>query len=645
MRKGKVRLAVYCVLFLAGLFVVLGGPAGIYLRRVNERMVQENMASPLEPVINRPMAVRFDPSYYYHGQRPKELAEELSERWSDAGVNLVFFRAYDPRFGAFYKTDYSYLPMGEYGQFDLLKAVLKACHDRQIEVFAWFPLLNLKEAWEKNPAWRAKTRNGDDHSETGLEFPLCARHPEARQWWQGLLEDFLGRYPRIDGVDLGEPVISWRRDAACFCERCRDALALAEDESGRDIARAEALTGVLRESVALIHKLRKPACITTIQTADASGKLLDPVQLRKITGFDLRAVTNGPAESTPDILCPEFIWQEHKSRYPTTNAFSPDWTEQAVRKFLGWIDTPAQIIAHVEITDFENAPVGKMELRTAIRAALRGGAEGIDVYSSNQLDEKNGWSVLRSFQNATPVKRCLVLYDENGGLNDAVQTGELLRHFHVDVSLRTVQTYTAGIIDQFDNVFYVGADESEGPLPADFLEDIKDTRARICWLGFNIGQLLGDPGISSRLGLEFVEVREGQFNSVLYKDTVLPKEDPWTNIVRITNEDRCRTMAMACSETEQAPFAVRSGRRFWFFADVPSAFAIEGGRALVFADLLHEILNEDHKPQQLAMVRIEDVHPLTDPSALNRIARLFDKANDPFQVATVPIFAYHEKNA
>jgi uncharacterized protein YdaL len=623
------------------------GAAWILLWQVKRGSSRYMNYPSLLPAIAHPVSIRFDPSFYYdRRQRPKSLAENLARNWSAAGVNLVFYRAYDPRYGAFYRTNYQYNHMGDYGKYDLLKLVIKECHLRQIKVFAWFPVLNHAGAWQKKPQWRAKTSEGQDYSATGLRYPLCARNGEVRSWWYGFISDFLEHYPKIDGIDLGEPIVSWNEGDACHCIHCQKALKQCSTTLGATEIRAQALTEILGESTALVHKAGKKVSITTVQTAIESGKLLPPKEFMKMTGFDLLSVLHSEDNQAPDIICPEFLWQSFKSSAGNESAasiFTPEWTEKAVRQFLNWIDTPVEVITHVELTDFPDIKVNDIDLKAALCAAIKGGATGIDVYSSNELDKKEAWSALLAIKNVSMKKQCLVLYDKNGGLNDAIQVGELLRHFNTNISLRPLEEYTAGTIKKYDAVFYVGV-VSNAAIPAEFLKDLRYGLTTVCWLGFNIETLLSNEELSNILGMEFIGLKEKHYNTVLYKNCELAKNDPWINVVSAFDDKKCDVLATAIDGKSSVPYVVRSGRNFWYFADVPTSYAVEGGRFLVFADLLHDILNENHISQNLAMVRIEDVNPLSDPKELREIASFLHGRNVPFHIALVPFYVFPEKN-
>lgn len=630
-----------------GIFLLTGGPS-----RVRHWLAFRN-GSPyihypsLEPELRRTVAVRFDPSFYYKGQRPEKLAAELAERWGAAGVNLVYFRAYDPRYGAFYRTHYDSNTVGEYGRYDLLGEAISACHAKGIRVFAWLPVLNHAGAWDAHPDWRSVAADGKPYKDKGLEFPLCARKPEVRSWWKGFVADLLTHYPALDGIDFAEPVVSWDEGKACFCDACRAAAAQSKSMSPAAI-RSAPMTELLAAGIRLVHEAQKTAGITTLSPAYADGNVLTAAEYARLTGFDLDALLRSDDAGRPDILCPEFIWQEMKDRHePGTKAgrFTPQWTRDAVRQWLRRLNDPIEVVAHVEATDFNKERVGPEKLAASIQAAIEGGAQGIDIYSTHLIDEKKAWSRVADACRTNPIKRCLVLHDASSDGSDAIQTGELLRHFNVDVTVQSMAAYTTGSMARFDNVFYVGTD-SEASIPETFLNDLaRSTETAVCWLGFNINEALDRPELSKKLGLEHVATVEKPYGLVTYKGQTLKREDPWATIVNIFDPTRARMLASLNQNGEaDAPYAVRCGRNFWYFADVPTSYAVEGGRYLVFGDLLHEIVNENHATRHLAMVRIEDVHPLADPGSLRMIADFLHSQKVPFQIALTPHYVYPEMN-
>lgn len=644
MKNFKKRIILYGVGFC---FILVGIYIGINLgeRIVTKTEIERYARYPsLKPQMKKTIAVRFDPSFYYKGKRPSKLAEELAQRWKENEVNMVFYRAYDPSYGAFYKTNYQHNKEGEFGKYDLLKHILRECRRRQIRVWAWFPVLNHQGAWEAHPEWREKTKGGEDYSASGLRFPLCSRKKEVQKWWYGFLGDFLKRYPGIEGIDLAEPVVSWEEGKACYCEDCREAYAEGKRDEASQI-RSRPLTHLLTQSASLIHRVGKKVSMTFVLGAYPQGRIFALEEMKDLTGFDLSAVLSTAKRGQPDMICPEILWQEWKSRNvqePQT-PFSPQWTERAYQEFIEKIDVPVDVLAHLEITDFPEVPVSSSDMESSLKSAMNAGAWGVDIYSSHQLDKKKAWSVLSRFKNMVKEKRCLVLYDPQSDQADAVQTGELLRHFKTNVSLLSVKEYSKGLIDNYENVFYVGTDGTS-EIPPDLVEDVLSLKTRFCWMGFNIDSLLSYKPVSRKLGLQYIQSMKNPDSQIIYKGMVLPKEDPWLNMVKITNKSRCRVLAWARQDQNKVPYAVQSGQRFWYFADIPSSYAVEGGRFLVFADILHEILNEDHRENHQALVRIEDVHPLSNPETLKNIADYFHRKKIPFQVSFFPVYIHPEQN-
>jgi len=639
--RKKISFVVLIVLILVGGF--FGIKYGNKWRLYRDVRHYINTSS-LKPTLQRTRAVRFDPSFYYTGRRASELAKDLADRWQEAGINLVFFRAYDPSYGAFYKTDYLYNKEGEFGQYDLLKHVLNTCKKKNIKVFAWLPVMNHGGAWEANPEWREINSQGEEYTTVGLEYPLCARNLEARSWWQGFVQDLLQNYPGLSGIDLAEPVVSWKEGEACYCKICREAEAKGE-ESPEDV-RAQPLTSLLHQSFKQVHQVNRKACLTFVASASLSGRLLTWDEIKQQTGLDLTSLFHTSRPLQPDFICPEFIWQEWKSRFDEEGlVFSPEWAASAFEEFIRNLDSPVKVIPHLEITDFPGVTVSSNQLAASIQKILEAGASGFDIYSSSQLDKKQAWEVLKDVDRWFKTKSCLVLYDPTSNRNDAIQTGEMLRHFKTRVELKSLDQYQPGLMKKYDNVFYVGG-EAEVVIPESMIRDIEKLHTTFCWLGFNVKQLLSDPSVSQKLGIKFKQSVRDVFVGVKYKQKFLAKNDPWTQEVKITNPLKCRVLATAYNgdQSEKTPYAVRSSRNFWLFADLPSAYAVEGGRFLVFADLLHDILNEDHVSKNQAMVRIEDVHPLTEPQSLKKIANFLHHQKVPFHVALSPFYVNPEEN-
>jgi len=336
-------------------------------------------------------AVRFDAGYYYgRGLSARQLAENLTRSWSEQGVNLVYFYAYNRVYGARYHTRYAGNTMEDYGRQDLLGHMLKEAHRHGIKVIAWLNGVQHKQMWEAHPEWRQKTQDGADYKPDRDSYFLCVRNPEVMKWWLGLVDDLLTRYPDLDGIDLAEFQIDLWGDNACYCEHCRGQFAEGHPDEAmpgdewREF-RADGLTRLLLASSRLAQSYGKESHITTVFTAGRDGNLMSDEKVRDAIGFDLEGVLAGP--SRPDVIQAELIWQQWAAIYRDGGTFTAEWTRDAVREAKRMVAGRARFIAHVEVTDFGRGGLDGASLARTIAAAVEARPDGIDVYDSYQLEK------------------------------------------------------------------------------------------------------------------------------------------------------------------------------------------------------------------------------------------------------------------
>ncbi len=340
--------------------------------------------------------MRFDASYYYgRGLGARDLAAELAQSWSSQGINLVYYYAYNRVYGARYRTRYAGNVMEDYGRQDLLRHVLRECHQRNIKVIAWIQGVQHKQIWESHPDWREKNADGSDYKPGGDSYFLCVRKPEVMQWWLGLVDELLKNYPDLDGIDLAEFQLDLWGDHACFCDDCREQYRQAHAKPaapGDDWRRfrADGLTRVLLATSRLAHSYGKEVHVTTVLTARRDGKLMTSAQVRDAIGFDIEALL--ASRDRPEVLQAELIWQQWAATYSDRNTFTPEWTTSAVRQAKQMLRGRAQLIAHVEVTDFGAGGLDGPRLARTIASAAEAAPLGIDIYDAHLLAQTEGAS-------------------------------------------------------------------------------------------------------------------------------------------------------------------------------------------------------------------------------------------------------------
>ncbi len=238
-------------------------------------------------------------------------------------------------------------------------------------------------------------------------------------------------------------------------------------------------------------------------------------------------------------------------------------------------------------------------------------------------------------------KRVLVVYSGDG---KAAYTAQwvvpallnLLGHFECSATVVPASAYRAGQVGASDATIYLGLGAT-GDLPAALFADIYDSDKPICWLGGDIDQL-GSRFSLGRYGFRVdPPTAASQFPRVLYQAQVLKRPRAPLSRITATNRVSCQVLATVEGGPASLPYAVRSGR-FWYFADIPLLETDQSGSYLVLADQLHEILDQRHSARRTALIVISDVSAQTDPSALRGLVGYLQGEKLPYAIAVTPEF-------
>lgn len=285
-------------------------------------------------------------------------------------------------------------------------------------------------------------------------------------------------------------------------------------------------------------------------------------------------------------------------------------------------------------------------------------------------------------QMASPVQaqtstapRTLILYDapqglyQKFGLATSILLRNLLGHFKTSsIVMQPVDKYTAGTLANYDVAFYVGT-IYDNPLPAAFLADVNAnvksaTPKTLVWFKYNIWEIAWNTAnydFSASTGITFTGLKgfnsppsntnqkPGFYDTVLYKGQSLVKYYAYDNatgtaaadpdigatalaapaqaLVNVTNGGNTGAPAL--------PYVVKSNK-FWYFADSPFSYIGPRDRYLVFADLLHDIMEQNHATQHIGLVRLEDVGADVESGSMKKLTDYMYSRSIPFAIATIP---------
>ncbi len=224
-------------------------------------------------------------------------------------------------------------------------------------------------------------------------------------------------------------------------------------------------------------------------------------------------------------------------------------------------------------------------------------------------------------------------------VGDGRQLAALLGHFDVTSTVIGVDDYAPRSLLSYDHVFYIGFN-ARNTVPSKFLDDVLSASVPIVWIHTGFAEFSARYDLATRYGFSVSHIDSiGGFSTIEHGADRFSKEEPNLNIVTIANRKLVDVLATAYAEKSKrrVPYIVRS-RNLIYVADSPFASAGPGDRYILFADMLHDILGEEHEGSHSAIIRIEDVNPLENPDRLRDVADVLSSQGIPFLVGVSPFY-------
>jgi uncharacterized protein YdaL len=244
-------------------------------------------------------------------------------------------------------------------------------------------------------------------------------------------------------------------------------------------------------------------------------------------------------------------------------------------------------------------------------------------------------------------RRTLVLFDSTGPFaptaeEQAIKAANLISRFG-PWDARPVTRYTDGLLDGYTGLLYVGSLYDE-PLPEAFMADVLETTKPVLWIQSNIWQLaqyqFAATGTywANTTGWEWLGYDFGSFSEVVYKGTSFTRNPLSGGVMGIDVMDASKARVLGEVRRDDGttrPWAVKSGN-FTYLADMPFAYVSESDRYVAFADVLYEVFAPNVRTRHRAIVRIEDITPLSRPAELRAIADALAAEGVPFAFLVIP---------
>lgn len=227
----------------------------------------------------------------------------------------------------------------------------------------------------------------------------------------------------------------------------------------------------------------------------------------------------------------------------------------------------------------------------------------------------------------------------NIAMGDGRQLATLLGHFNTSTDIIGADEYKHNQLNNYDFIFYIGF-HHKVKVPHIFSNDLLHTKKTIIWLNTGFKEFSEKQEVRQKLGFYVSELdTSSNFDYVKFFDKTFTKGEPNLNRIKIVDLKKVNIIATAYSSSRkiESPYIIKSDN-FYYVGDSPFASATESDRYLLFADMLHDILGEQHEHSYSAILRIEDIGPLDDPGKLRDIADFLADRGIPFLFSVYPIY-------
>lgn len=227
----------------------------------------------------------------------------------------------------------------------------------------------------------------------------------------------------------------------------------------------------------------------------------------------------------------------------------------------------------------------------------------------------------------------------NFAMGDARQLGALLGHFNTETTIKGVNDYKSKELNNYDYTFYIGF-YVKNSVPQRFLDDVIKTDKPVIWLNTGMIEFSKSYNLKSKYGFSVSRIDSlSEFDIVRSNKKSFTKGETKNNIIDISDRKKVEVLATATSTKKrlETPYIIRS-QNLLYFADCPFSYANETDRYLLFADMLHDILHEEHETSHSAILRIEDINPTDSPDKIRDVVDVLSERGIPFLIGVIPFY-------
>lgn len=227
------------------------------------------------------------------------------------------------------------------------------------------------------------------------------------------------------------------------------------------------------------------------------------------------------------------------------------------------------------------------------------------------------------------VKALIIYVTEDGEVSPMVKKLDLfVSHFTDDIAVQSVTNLAPTHMLDVTHIFIFG--ETSGEFNEDALELLNDFSGLLIGIGESLGQLKRFSGMDSPERMRLTGIR-GSYDSEI---TSLGH-----SLEAFYTEVAPTDVLLTGFQGEFSfPLLFQVDSSTYYFASQ----TLEGILGNFLQDALHDILPNNHAAERSAYLRIEDIHPLTDPAQIRAVGAYLDEQDIPYVLAVTPVSVVQE---
>lgn len=207
--------------------------------------------------------------------------------------------------------------------------------------------------------------------------------------------------------------------------------------------------------------------------------------------------------------------------------------------------------------------------------------------------------------------RVLITFDEGVSHDDVLMMQNLVDHFSVKSEIQALLDVSENDLNAYDYTIFLDSGSVQFRKKAE--KALGTVDQPLMWIG------AGDPN-------KMHHVHTIHYQSQTYHGQNVP-------IYHLERNEEMQIYALASDGAQEWVLAAQEENR-WMIAS-KQFFGIIG---LVQADLLHDFFETNQTKHHPAFIKIDGVHPQSDPEQLRKIAEMFERNRTPYIVAVTPMY-------